>query len=243
MARTEHLKIQEQFVSVQGEGVLVGTPSSFIRVAGCNLRCAWCDTPRSSWAPMGEQQSVTALIAWAAKGPKHVVITGGEPLLFAATAALSKGLREAGHHVTVETSGTLANTGVCADLMSVSPKLAHSTPQRPGESQLALRHERERINIDALRGLLFTYAWQLKFVVRAHDCALLASDVAEIQQLLVNLDLDIFAQQTAVLLMPEAVDADRLRTGYANLVDVCKTTGMRLGQRLHIELFGNTPLT
>ena len=48
------MKIAEIFYSVQGEGALVGVPSVFLRVSGCNLRCVWCDTPYTSWAPEGE---------------------------------------------------------------------------------------------------------------------------------------------------------------------------------------------
>ena len=75
-----HLRIQERFVSVQGEGVLVGVPSSFVRVSGCNLRCAWCDTPRTSWTPEGETESLDEIVRWCGEGPRHVVLTGGEPV-------------------------------------------------------------------------------------------------------------------------------------------------------------------
>jgi len=122
------LRIQERFVSVQGEGALVGVPSSFVRVSGCNLRCVWCDTPRTSWAPEGEPAPIPELLDWCAQGPRHVVVTGGEPLLFDATADLCRGLRARGHHVTIETAGTVLGEGIEADLLSISPKLAHSTP-------------------------------------------------------------------------------------------------------------------
>lgn len=242
MARAEHLKIQERFVSVQGEGLFVGTPSSFIRVSGCNLRCTWCDTPRSSWAPEGTEQSVDELLEWCASGPQHVVVTGGEPFLFSAIAPLTARLQAAGHRITIETAGTLWDAGACADLMSISPKLSHSTPWGRAVPSLAQRHDRARINLDMLRGLMFAYAWQLKFVVRAYNSEMLAVDIAEVEALLTDLSIDKH-KRGSVLLMPEAVDAETLRAGYARLVDVCKSTGMRLGQRLHIELFGNRPLT
>ena len=98
---TDTLPINEQFVSLQGEGLLVGVPSTFIRVSGCNLRCAWCDSPTTSWSPKGTPTSLDAIEAFCADGPRHVVLTGGEPLLFAPISSLSRRLRARGHHVTV----------------------------------------------------------------------------------------------------------------------------------------------
>ena len=114
------LRIQERFVSVQGEGALVGVPSSIVRISGCNLRCGWCDTPRTSWAPEGEREQVAALLDWCDRGPRHVVVTGGEPLLFSATASLCRGLRARGRHVTVETAGTVWCEGLEVDRISIS---------------------------------------------------------------------------------------------------------------------------
>ena len=55
-AQLEQLRIQERFVSLQGEGLLVGVPSSFVRVSGCNLRCHFCDSPLTSWTPSGSRR-------------------------------------------------------------------------------------------------------------------------------------------------------------------------------------------
>ena len=78
------MQIAEIFYSVQGEGRLVGMPSVFIRTSGCNLRCVWCDTPYTSWAPEGEKWSVREILGEVAKYPsRHIVVTGGEPLLAA----------------------------------------------------------------------------------------------------------------------------------------------------------------
>ena len=56
------MRIAELFYSLQGEGTLVGMPSVFIRTSGCNLRCAWCDTPYTSWAPEGTDLSLDQII-------------------------------------------------------------------------------------------------------------------------------------------------------------------------------------
>ncbi|HCH66421.1 MAG TPA: radical SAM protein, partial [Deltaproteobacteria bacterium] len=82
--------VTEQFVSVQGEGTLTGVPSTFVRLGGCNLRCSWCDTPYSSWKPEGEHIPLDALVDDIARqGPRHVVLTGGEPMLQAGAVPLT----------------------------------------------------------------------------------------------------------------------------------------------------------
>ena len=57
------MKIAEIFHSLQGEGSLVGVPSVFVRTSGCNLRCAWCDTPYTSWQPEGDERSLYVILA------------------------------------------------------------------------------------------------------------------------------------------------------------------------------------
>lgn len=241
------LRIQERFVSVQGEGCLVGVPSSFIRVSGCNLRCTWCDTPLSSWSPEGETLALDELVRWCAEGPRHVVLTGGEPLLFSASAELTRRLRAAGHHVTIETAGTVWCEGLEPDLMSISPKLAHSTPWERaaeiGKPKLATMHEHARLDVTVLRRLTSSFAWQLKFVVCTATPERLADDVAQIEALLEQLDLRGPAARERVLLMPEGTDDATLRAGYLAVLDRCRAHGFRLGQRLHIHLFGHTPGT
>jgi 7-carboxy-7-deazaguanine synthase len=89
------MRISEIFYSVQGEGILAGVPSVFIRTSGCNLRCSWCDTPYTSWKPEGEDLSIDEVFdrATAFTAARHVVITGGEPMIASGVVELSARLR------------------------------------------------------------------------------------------------------------------------------------------------------
>src|SRR5690606_27972624 len=107
--------------SIQGEGFLTGTESVFVRVSGCNLRCWFCDTPYASWRPEGADLSVEEIIARVTEfDAAHVVLTGGEPMLFSELIPLAAELRRLRRHVTIETAGTLYLPVEC-DLMSISP--------------------------------------------------------------------------------------------------------------------------
>ncbi|MCA9704508.1 MAG: 7-carboxy-7-deazaguanine synthase QueE [Myxococcales bacterium] len=233
------LRINEAFVSLQGEGQLAGVPSTFVRVAGCNLRCAWCDSPTTSWRPAGERVALGTLVEACAAGPRHVVLTGGEPLLHAPMVELGRRLRAAGHHVTYETAGTVVPASpVECDLMSLSPKLAHATPDDPVWGP---RHEARRWRPEIVRRLM-EHPWQLKLVVRAHDPARLADDLREVERMVAALEIAP-TDRARVLLMPECIDPRRLAADYAALVPVCIEHGFSLGPRLHIEIFGHTPGT
>ena len=121
------MNVVEMFSSLQGEGVLAGVPSVFIRLGGCNLSCAWCDTPYASRQPEGREMALPEVIAAMAQhAGRHVVITGGEPMLDPDTPALARALRAAGRHVTIETNATRPPAGIEADLASLSPKLDNS---------------------------------------------------------------------------------------------------------------------
>src|ERR1700722_487273 len=134
------LKISEVFHSIQGEGALVGVPSVFIRTSGCNLRCSWCDTPYTSWQPEGNELALEQILDEVKAHPaRHVVVTGGEPMILPDIVPLTERLRALGLHITVETAGTVFRPVAC-DLMSISPKLSNSSPEGP----LAVQHDRLR---------------------------------------------------------------------------------------------------
>ena len=225
--------ISEIFYSVQGEGSLIGTPSVFVRTSGCNLRCGWCDTPYASWKPQGDEMTVQAILDAVNVHPtRFVVVTGGEPMIAKEMAVLLARLREAGKHITIETAGTIAPEGVACDLASISPKLAHSTPDEAlaGKAWVE-KHERMRLQPEVLRAWCSAYAFQLKFVVTSEE------EVAEVRAVVDSIGVLVPPEQ--ILLMPEGIKPEVLRLRQAWLVEVCKQTGWRYSPRLHIDLFGN----
>ena len=225
------MKISEIFYSVQGEGKLVGVPSVFVRASGCNLRCTWCDTPYASWDPQGDEMSVEQIVSRVREHPaKHVVLTGGEPMIMPDIVPLSNALRDLGYHITIETAGTVY-ANVAVDLASLSPKLANSTPTEREDGRFARAHEKLRLNLPVLQEFIDAAPdFQLKFVIAG------AEDLSEIQSLLTQLK---HWTPADVLLMPEGVDAEVLRARSGWLAELCKQHGYRYCPRLHIELFGN----
>ncbi len=220
------MKIAEIFYSVQGEGGLIGVPSIFIRTSGCNLRCSWCDTPYTSWHPEGAEMSREEILAQVDAYPaaRHVVLTGGEPMIAPGIVELSQSLRGRGFHITFETAGTVFNEAAC-DLMSISPKLSNSTPEGPFRKQ----HERLRMQPATLRRLMTVCDYQLKFVIAQQ------TDIDEMRVLLAELR----APAGKVVLMPEGIDAETLNTRGVWLAEVCKEFGYRFSPRLHVLLWGN----
>jgi len=100
------LRVTEIYPSIQGESTWAGLPCTFVRLARCNLRCAWCDTVYSFHG--GEKRAVRDIVAEVAgHGIELVELTGGEPLAQADCVLLAQRLLDAGHTVLVETSGSL----------------------------------------------------------------------------------------------------------------------------------------
>ena len=223
------MKIAEIYKSIQGEGRLTGEPSVFVRASGCNLRCWFCDTPYASWRPEGQDYAVDEIIAEIEEWDcRHVVVTGGEPMLFAEMIPLCRELRRRGRHVTIETAGTLYLPAAC-DLMSISPKLAGSGPA-PGEHpRWSRRHERERHKPEALARLMAEYDYQLKFVIDA------PADVDEVAALLGSLPKFDGAR---VLLMPQGRTAEELAARTEWLSRLCAERGWGFCARRQIEWFG-----
>lgn len=226
----DRVRIAETFHSIQGEGGLVGVPSFFIRTTGCNLRCEWCDTPYTSWEPEGEWRAIDAVVAAVPREVRHVVVTGGEPLLWASMPRLTAALAATGRHVTIETAGTVFQALTC-DLMSISPKLANSDPRPHRGEAVRADHARRRLDVEVLARLLAGYQCQLKFVVAE------PSDVDEIDALLRRLPP---VAPEAVLLMPLGVERAAVARRAPWVAELCKARGYRYTPRLHIDLWGDT---
>lgn len=226
------MRLSELFHSIQGEGKLLGVPSVFVRASGCNLRCTWCDTPYASWQPEGDDVLVDEIVRRVgASGARHVVVTGGEPMIMPDIVQLCAALREAGHHITIETAATVYEP-VAVDLASLSPKLSNSTPTQREGGKFAAVHERQRINLPVIQQFIDTAPdFQLKFVVNGEQ------DLQEIEQILTGLRN---WQPSDVLLMPEGTDSATLQGRAGWIAEVCKRTGYRFCPRLHVALYGNT---
>ncbi|MGH7943558.1 MAG: 7-carboxy-7-deazaguanine synthase QueE [Opitutaceae bacterium] len=225
--------ISEIFYSLQGEGELTGVPSVFVRTSGCNLRCAWCDTPYASWNPEGEQcgleQIIGAVESYATA--RHVVLTGGEPMIAKDIQALAARIKATGRHITIETAATVAPNGIACDLASLSPKLLNSAPDPVEQPTWRKKHESTRWQPDVVRAWIDNYPYQFKFVVARPE------DVEELDHMLAALKRDI--PRHKVLLMPEARSLDKMRSRAAWLGELCKARGYRYAHRLQIELYGN----
>jgi 7-carboxy-7-deazaguanine synthase len=121
------------------------------------------------------------------------------------------------------------DANVRCDLMSISPKLANSTPHTRDNGRWAGQHERLRYQPEILRRLIQLYPYQLKFVI---------TDPSDLQQVNAIVS-EVGASRSRVLLMPEGVDAAMLAERGRWLADIAKREGFRMTPRLHIDLWGN----
>jgi 7-carboxy-7-deazaguanine synthase len=225
------MRLAELFYSIQGEGKLVGVPSIFVRASGCNLRCVWCDTPYASWEPQGEDVSVEKIVERVGQwGGKHVVITGGEPMIMPEIIELCQSLKLRDYHITMETAATVF-APASIDLASLSPKLSNSTPTDRAGGRFVANHEKHRLNIPVIQQFIDNSPdFQLKFVVSGEN------DLTEIRQILQPLKN---WNPDDVLLMPEGVDAQILTDRSPWISEICKREGFRFCTRLQIFLYGN----
>lgn len=228
----------EIFASLQGEGPSIGRPVAFVRLSRCNLACRWCDTAYT-WRFTGDNRPHRDELAFdraanqvtldeadvaariMALGQDRLVITGGEPLLQGAALARMVALLD-GMSVEIETNGTAApHAALDAQVAqyNVSPKLTHSG----NPAELALPSERLAAWAADPR------AW-FKFVVAAPE------DVAEVLGLV---EAHAIPRQR-VYLMPEGTSSKVLREREAWLAPLALQHGLRMTDRLHIHLYGDT---
>ncbi|MCP3678174.1 MAG: radical SAM protein [Deltaproteobacteria bacterium] len=102
------LKVSEIFFSIQGESTQAGLPSIFVRLAGCNLRCNWCDTEYAQEIEEGKELTLDEIMTAVGEFPCRVVeVTGGEPLHQEGTIKLLERLLASGYEVLLETNGAI----------------------------------------------------------------------------------------------------------------------------------------
>ena len=220
------LKVSEIFASIQGEGPSAGAPSVFLRLAQCNLHCAWCDTKYTwDWTTYRFEdevrtESVSAVaVRLRAHSEQRLVVTGGEPLLQEeALFELFRLLDERARYVIeIETNGTIAPSEALAsrvDQWNVSPKLANS-----GDP------ERLRLRPEALRAFAATGRAFLKLVVESK------ADAAEADALATSLDWP----RERVLLMAQALTRESLAERGPLVSADALSRGLRYSPRLHVE--------
>lgn len=218
----------EIFASVQGEGVSAGVPSTFARLATCNLRCSWCDTAYTwDWNKFDRAEQVMELpcveIADAVRAlpPKNVVVTGGEPLIQKrALAPLVWQLKNEGYRFEFETNGTISpgELGGMVDQWNVSPKLCNS-----GNEGL------ERLPEASLRDFAGRENAFFKFVVDSPE------DLAEVEELRARFEIP----PSRIVLMPQGTSAAELNARSPWLAEACTERGYRFSSRLHILIWGD----
>ena len=243
----------------QGEGKLIGTACLFIRTSACNLRCAWvgldgmgspCDTPYSSHNPEKNKMEIDDIIEIVKENTwnqniKHIVISGGEPTMQTeALEELLEKLSDMGYHTTIETNATIYSEKISrnTDLISMSPKLASSTPYKQNLKGTGIKynekwvekHERDRINIPVIQSYINDKMngfndIQLKFVVSSEQ------DIVEIEEILNQL---VGWESSDICLMPEGVDVNTLNSRTGWIAEQALKRGWRFTPRLHVMMFG-----
>ena len=228
----------ELFASLQGEGPSMGRPVAFVRLSRCNLACTWCDTAYT-WRFEGDNRPHRDGLAYErtanqvtldeadvaarimALEQDRLVITGGEPLLQGAALARMVALLE-GVSVEIETNGAVAPHPALDPLVAqynVSPKLAHSG----NPADLALLPERLAAWANEPKAYF-------KFVISAPN------DLSEVLELIERYSMD----RARVYVMPEGTDSAVLRERERWLAPLALEHGLRLSDRLHIHLYGDT---
>ncbi|MBN2314493.1 MAG: 7-carboxy-7-deazaguanine synthase QueE [Sedimentisphaerales bacterium] len=220
--------VNEIFYSLQGEGFLAGVPSVFVRLAGCPLRCRWCDTKYAWEEDAGRDCTIVEIVETVCKHRcPFVVITGGEPMMDLQVRQLARELKALEKHITIETAGIAYIPDIPCDVMSISPKLSNSMPE---DVTLAALHKDSRLELAVLGELAFHYNCQFKFVIDSEN------DLTEVQEIIDstgNIDAG------RVMLMPQAATKEELLAKSPMVADMCKLAGFAFSQRLQVLLWNN----
>jgi len=261
----------------QGEGKLTGVPSMFVRLSGCNLRCVWsafdgtvsmCDTPYSSHQATEfedwEIDDVCKTIENNLDGVKHVLISGGEPMLqHKAVTSLAKMLKNLDLHITLETNGTLFHAELVPyiDLFSISPKLSNSVPdlfknkqiKHPLAEGYTLHQENTRKNLDAIQKFINSCYQPDNYYsdhpqssrIRKNDkdfqLKFVVGRKEDEQEIITDYLTHLKGvDNNDVLLMPLGENRDFLKKTYPLVAEMALRNRWRFTPRLHIELFNDT---
>lgn len=247
--------------TIQGEGIFTGHPSIFVRTVGCNLRCAFkdslsgkvtlCDTPYTSHNPekpryktVGEAMDVIKSIKDKHPNVKHIVITGGEPMLQASGVAdliqcISLSYNDM--KITIETNGTIGVNDFpweMVDLVSISPKLSSSACFVDSDVPKGLQdqHNRMRINISVIQDYISHTDSQLKFVYAKKG------DETEIKNIVdaVKKDKKSFIFNQEVLIMPQGISSNALDASIKEgILEFCYDNNYTFCDRLHVRIWGD----
>lgn len=211
------------FFSLQGEGASIGRPSVFVRLMGCSVGCAWCDTKYSwSGSPVAEETISGILDFCGRHDGAQVVVTGGEPLESPKFAALVESLHRAGLRVEVETAGHVPPSEDAlerVDQWNVSPKLRSAR----------ISEEKRPETLDWLRRASEPH---LKFV--AHQ----AEEIAEVEAFLEKYGLDDFPR-SRVIISPGGKTREQAQGRLLPLAEAAMNRGFRFTPRLHVLLWGD----
>lgn len=212
------IQISELFYSIQGEGLLAGRPSVFIRLAGCPLRCDFCDTKYAHDPKAGAEMMVDELVDKIIKhSAKYAVITGGEPMVSPQINLLCEEIKKHNIHITIETAGIKFVPNLACDLMSISPKTSNAYGKQSDKDMY--------LKIDEIQKLVENYDYQLKFVAEKIE------DITEIHQVIDNLN---GIDHSKVLLMPQAKDAAEYMKISPLIAELCKANGFAYSPRLQL---------
>ncbi len=206
------LRVTEIFHSIQGEADAVGWPTVFVRLTGCPLRCTWCDTTYSFHG--GDKRTLDEVVREVGTyQARHVCVTGGEPLAQRACLALLTALCDAGHEVSLETSGAL-------DVAAVDPRVRKVVDLKcPGSGEVGRNRFENLAFLSPRDQIKFVIADRADYQWAREQCATLG--LPAICQVLYSPVADILAPATLV----EWILADRLP--------------VRFQLQLHKVLWGN----
>ena len=219
----------EIFKSIQGEGANIGKPCVFLRLSGCNLKCAWCDTKYTwDWDKYNYEDEVVQLPVKkliddiTSLHCQHIVITGGEPLLQQKPLVkLTTHLSQIGFFIEVETNGTISPIGSLANTINqwnVSPKLANSEND--------IRHG---YSLAVLNDFMAFEKSYLKFVLKDPD------DCNEVVNIVNRLGIS----PNRVYLMPEGTTREEISRKSAWITELCLLHGYNFTTRAHILIWGD----